>query len=123
MFKNSEYNIHPELIINEPVETRLAHAKNVDSSPELLEVLTKDKFWYVRYFVAFNPGAPNECLEILCEDSDFRVRDVAKSGLYMRGAFCKPALDDALKAAMHIAQNKPINNKLVSNEISKDIDI
>lgn len=122
MFKNSEYNIHPELIVDKPVETRLAHAKNVDSSPELLNILTKDKFWYVRYFVAFNPGTPNECLKTLCDDGDFRVRDAAKRNFSKHEAFDKPTLDDALMAAKHIAQSK-LNNKHASIEISKDINI
>lgn len=123
MFKNSEFNINPKLIIDKAVEIRLAHAKDVDSSPELLKVLMEDKFWYVRDFVASNSSTPNEYLEVLCNDKDFRVRDSAKRNLSMRDAFDKPALDDTLRAAKHIAQSKPINNKLVSNEISKDIDI
>lgn len=123
MFKNSEFNIYPELIVDKAVEIRLAHAKDVDSSPELLKVLMEDKFWYVRDFVASNLSTPIEYLKILCNDIDFRVRDAAKRNLSMRGVFDKPPLDDTLRAAKHIAQNKPINNKFVSNEISKDIDI
>lgn len=123
MFKNSEFNINPELIVDKAVEVRLAHAKDVDSSPELLKVLMGDKFWFVRDFVASNSSTPIEYLEVLCNDADFRVRDAAKRNLSMRGAFDKPALDETLSVAKHIAQNKPINNKLVSNEISKDIDL
>ena len=123
MFKNSEFNINPELIVDKAVEIRLAHAKDVDSSPELLKVLMEDKFWYVRDFVASNSSTPNEYLEVLCNDIDFRVRDSAKRNWSMRGVFDKPALDDTLRAAKHITQNKSVNDKHISNEISKDIDI
>lgn len=123
MFKNSKYNVRPELIVDEPVEIRLAHAKDADSSPELLGILAKDKFWYVRFFVAFNLSTPKECLEVLCEDSDFRVRDAAKSSLLLQGAFDKPTLEDALRIAKHIAQSKPVGDKQASNEMSKEIDI
>ena len=123
MFKNNKYNFHPELIVDEPVEIRLAHAKDKDSSPELLKVLMKDKFWYVRYFVASNPSAPKECLNVLCHDGDFRVRDSAKSTLSKYGSFDKPTLNDTLRAAKDIAQSKSVNNKLVFNKTSKDRDI
>lgn len=123
MFKNSKYNLHPEMIVGEPVEIRLAHAKDKDSSTELFKVLMKDKFWYVRYFVSLNPSTPKECLNILCNDSDFRIRDAAKSNLSEPGVFDKPALDDALRTAQHIAQNKSVNNNYVSKETSKDRDL
>jgi len=123
MFKNSEFNINPELIVDKAVEIRLAHAKDVDSSPELLKVLMEDKFWYVRDFVASNSSTPDEYLEILCNDKDFRVRDSAKRNLSERGVFEKSALDDTLRTVKHIAQNKLINNKLVFNEINKERDL
>lgn len=123
MFKNSEFNIYPELIVDEPVETRLAHAKNVDSSPELLKFLMKDRFWFVRNFVASNPSSPDECLKFLCNDADFRVRDAAKRNLSMRGVFDKPALYDVLRAAKNISRGNVKNNKLISRETSKEIEI
>ena len=64
-------------IENEPVEIRLARAKVHKTSPEVLRRLSKDRFWFVRDFVASNPNTPIECLEALTCDADFRVRQEA----------------------------------------------
>lgn len=81
MFKNSEYNTHPESIVGKPVEIRLAHARDLDSSPGLLKVLAKDSFWFIRDLVASNASTPIDCLAILTKDADFRVRAEAENTL------------------------------------------
>ena len=61
-------------LLSEPVETRLFHAHDKDCSPDILRVLSKDSFWFVRDYVALNLNTPRDCLEELMKDPDFRVR-------------------------------------------------
>ena len=68
-------------IEKEPVECRLARAKDPETDPELLRRLSKDEFWFVRDFVASNPSTPRECLEELLQDDDFRIRGDAEKTL------------------------------------------
>lgn len=73
--------IIPSDLPNEPVEIRLHHAKN-GIDPEELTVLSKDSFWFVRNYVAANTCTPEDCLKILLEDPDFRVRKEAERTLH-----------------------------------------
>lgn len=81
MLRREEFNKFPEKIKTEPVEVRLAKAKDLRSSPGLLEVLSRDRFWYVRDFVAANPNTPKRCLDVLKNDCDSRVRSEANKSL------------------------------------------
>ena len=64
-------------LLEEPVEIRLAYAHDRDCEPEILRVLSKDSFWFVRDFVAMNLNTPPECLLALSQETDFRIRDDA----------------------------------------------
>lgn len=64
-----------ENIYEEVYEYRLYKAADRKSSPEILDVLSRDPNWYVRNYVASNPSASIETLERLFLDDDFRIRD------------------------------------------------
>lgn len=66
-----------EDIADESVEIRLSRAKLHNTPPELLRLLSRDRFWFVRDFVASNPNTPEDCLLELTFDNDFRVRQEA----------------------------------------------
>lgn len=68
-------------VLNEPVEIRLARAKNPATDQETLTILSKDSFWFVRDFVASNPNTPEEILVELSKDSDFRIQAEANRNL------------------------------------------
>ena len=68
-------------LLSEPVETRLFYAHDKDCAPEILRVLSKDSFWFVRDFVASHMNTPEECLRELMQDPDFRVRYDAEKTL------------------------------------------
>ena len=46
-------------------------ARNINTPPEILAALAKDK--YAKLIVAMNPNAPSEVLETLAEDENIRV--------------------------------------------------
>lgn len=71
-------------ILKEPVEIRLGKAKNVKTSPELLDELSHDSFWFVRDFVARNPNTAHKTLKYLLNDSDHRVRYEAGKNIKLR---------------------------------------
>ena len=72
-------------LLNEPVEIRLSRAKNKKSDLETLNILSQDRFWYVRNFVAANPSTSYETLNNLLHDDDFRVQFEAEKNLKKRG--------------------------------------
>lgn len=80
-------------ILNEPVEIRLAKAKDKKTDAEMLEVLSHDSFWFVRNFVATNPSAEYRTLITLLQDDDFRVRFEAEKNLK------KKSLDNKIEEA------------------------
>ena len=71
-------------ILKEPVEIRLGKAKNTKTSPELLDELSHDSFWFVRDFVARNPNTAYKTLEYLRNDSDHRVKYEAEKNICLR---------------------------------------
>lgn len=108
MLRADKFNRFPDRIVSEPVEVRLAKAKDCSSTPALLEVLSRDTFWYVRDYVAANIHTPKHCLETLKDDSDFRVRAEAIKTLARLGYsefVTLDGLDDK------IAQAKTANTK------------
>lgn len=95
----------PEDLLSAPVEIRLAKAKDPDSSPEVLSLLAKDRFWFVRDFVASNIKTPRDSLELLCNDADFRVRIEAAKNLLeqSRDNHHKVSLNDTILASQVIS--------------------
>lgn len=71
-------------ILKEPVEIRLGKAKNEKTSPELLDELSQDSFWFVRDFVARNPSTAYKTLEFLRNDPDHRVQYEANKNIRLR---------------------------------------
>jgi len=49
-------------------------ARNPNTLPETLAVLSTNESWMVRWRVASNPSTPIETLKILATDADGRVR-------------------------------------------------
>lgn len=102
--------IDPSVLPNEPVEIRLYHAKE-NCSPEILRVLSKDSFWFVRNHVAANLHTPVDCLQELLTDPDFRIQKEAERTLHKQElekrfdlsqwqqAMAKLPLNERLKAA------------------------
>lgn len=72
-------------LLNEPVEIRLSRAKNKKSDQETLDILSHDRFWFVRNFVASNPSTSYETLQYLLQDDDFRVQFEAEKNIKKRG--------------------------------------
>lgn len=117
----------PERLLDEPVEIRLAWAKALDSSAEVLKVLAKDRFWYVRDFVASNINTPRECLEILCNDIDFRVRGEAErtlirqvSGVEFENSSLKDIISTAESLESALQDEKDVSASRLNRE---DIDL
>ena len=54
-------------------------AKNPNCPPDVLEVLARDKGWYVRYWVARNPNTPPKALELLAKDKELDIRRILRS--------------------------------------------
>jgi hypothetical protein len=54
---------------------RMDLARNLNTSPETLNHLVRDKDSYVRWYVAQNPNTPPEALIILAEDRASYIRD------------------------------------------------
>lgn len=73
-----------ESIYEEAVELRMAKAKSKESDAELLEVLSRDPYWDVRWYVACNPNANKKTLERLLKDPDFRIRNEVLRNLSYR---------------------------------------
>ena len=55
-------------------EEKLKLAKDPNATVEILQGLSRDKDYYVRYWVARNPKATVEILQSLAQDKDSRVR-------------------------------------------------
>ena len=95
--------ITPSAIHMEPMEIRLYHARDPESSPEMLRALSKDAFWYVRDLVASNLNTPEDCLLSLLKEKDFRIRGDAEKTLKKRGLWreehAKPTLDEKIQTA------------------------
>lgn len=90
-------------IEDEPMECRLWRARDPESSPELLRILSEDSFWFVRDYVACNLSTPKDCLLKLLNEKDFRIREDAKRTLLKLGYTfeprIKPSLDSQIDAA------------------------
>lgn len=102
-------------ILKEPVEIRLAKAKSKKTDAELLDVLSKDSFWFVRDFVASNPNTSYDTLQYLLEDSDFRVRFEAEKNLKSR------RLDEQIKSVREPTKKdsgRPMGIKDTSRSVS-----
>ena len=95
--------VEPSEIHLEPMEIRLYHARNPESSPEMLSTLAKDKFWYIRDSVAANMSTPEDCLKELLSEKDFRIRVDAEKTLKKRGLWhddmSKPSLQEKICSA------------------------
>ena len=76
--------IDPQTLSGEPVECRLTYAKYSDN-PEILRVLSQDSFWFVRDYTASNIHTPEDCLQDLLKDPDFRIRGEAERTLARQG--------------------------------------
>lgn len=109
MLRNEEFDRFPERITKEPVEVRIAKAKDFKSSPGLLEVLSKDAFWFVRDHVASNINTPKHCLEKLAKDFDFRVRSEAQKTL-AKLISKNIGLEEDLESKISFAKNIGSNN-------------
>ena len=97
--KDSIFNIE-----SEPVEIRLSRAKNPDTDPELLRQLSHDRFWFVRDLAASNRSTPEDCLMVLMEDPDFRIRVDAEKTLAAQQEQPRAALSQMINAASVTAQ-------------------
>jgi len=71
---------------SEPPECRLGLASDAKTPPEVLEVLSRDHFWFVRDRVAANISTPQACLQQLLQDPDFRVQMEAERTLERQAA-------------------------------------
>lgn len=111
-------------LFREPVEIRLARAKDPRSSPNLLRMLARDEFWYVRDFVASNISTPRDSLENLLKDSDFRVRSEAErtiARLGERGSLGVADLENVIMAAEERKKKQlGIKDKAVQT-VNKDV--
>ena len=105
MLHGERFNDCPSSVLKEPVEIRLARAKDPLSSPDLLRVLSNDRFWYVRDFVASNKNTPLDCLNALINDSDFRVRAEASKNLLEQSYSSKhiSSLNNIIRASQVIS--------------------
>ena len=103
-------------ILKEPVEIRLGKAKNVKTDPELLDKLSRDNFWFVRDFVARNPGTGYKTLNYLRNDPDHRVRYEAEKNIRLRNLDNvinlaeKKRASAAEKSEQHINHSKENHN-------------
>jgi len=50
-------------------------ARNLNTTPEILDYLSKDEYWWVRYRVARNLNTSPETLDYMSRDKDSTVRD------------------------------------------------
>lgn len=66
---------------SEAVERRLTKAKDPRTSPFELKILSRDCYWFIRNFVAANPGTPAGTISDLCCDPDSRVQETAQKTL------------------------------------------
>ena len=62
-------------------EMKLKVAKNLNTPKEVLTILSTDKYWLVRCWVAFNPNTPKEALTKLSIDEDWQVKKYAIENL------------------------------------------
>lgn len=88
----------------EPVEHRLYLATDPNSSSDVLRQLSTDPFWFVRDRVATNTSTPEDCLQALLLDPDFRVQAEAQKTLTKlkegHSPATKPGLDAQIAAAV-----------------------
>lgn len=75
--------IDPQKLLCEPVECRLTYAKYSEDA-EILRSLCEDPFWFVRDYVASNRHTPEDCLNKLLQDPDFRIQGEAQRNLNKR---------------------------------------
>lgn len=92
---------------NEPVEIRLYHAHK-GTDPDVLKVLSRDTFWFVRDYVASNLNTPRECLQELTNDPDFRIRTEAERTLRKLE---KPSLDSRIQSATKASSIRSTDGK------------
>ncbi len=69
-----------------PKNIRKRVAKNTNTPIDMLEVLSKDEFWYVRYYVAGNTNTHIKILTMLSKDKDSGVRYTAKQQWSVRNS-------------------------------------
>ena len=115
--------VHPSEIHLEPMEIRLYHARNPDSSPEMLRALSKDKFWYIRDSVASNVSTPEDCLYNLLEEKDFRIRIDAQKNLKTRGLWhgdmSKVSLSEKIYSAEAIAAGMSVSDSIDLDSVER----
>ena len=56
-----------------PFQMKLNLAKNLNTPKKILSILSKNKYWYIRFWVAMNLNTPKEILTILLRDKDQTV--------------------------------------------------
>lgn len=103
---NRKYN---EDLYSEPVETRLFLAKDIYTTAEALDVLSRDPFWYVRDLAAGNENCTLETLKRLHEDPDFRIqRSVERNPVWKAYIQEKkePTLDEKIQKSEKMVTKK-----------------
>lgn len=108
VINGKNFNKTPELINREPLEIRLSRAADPESPVGVLRELSKDRFWYVRDFVARNKNAPKDCLEELKKDSDFRIREDAEKTLTK---IRHSSLEDKISEAESMSLDRSLDDK------------
>ena len=60
-------------------DIKIELAENKRTSRKMLTILSKDEYWYVRYWVTNNHSTPKTVLFKLCRDED---EDVKRQAMY-----------------------------------------
>jgi len=65
-------------------DDKLSIVRNPNTSIEILEYLSRDKHYWIRYYVANNPNTSIEVLKRLSKDEDLWIKDIVKENLRKR---------------------------------------
>lgn len=91
--------------------------RKIKTDPEILEVLSHDRFWFVRNFVAANPSTSFETLYYLLSDEDFRVRFEAEKNLKKRALINRITTAENKKDLIKVSSSEKCNQDLQGREV------
>jgi len=117
---NTAHREFQEDLLREPFETKCFLAKDTGTTPEALDVLSRDSFWWVRDSVADNKNTSIETLKRLSKDVDFRVQDSVAHNLVWKRYLEEHSVDVLIgKANQKVRGNGEQECKQSDREIGK----